>query len=104
MRRVPLQEAAPGMVLIKPVTDSAGRIVVAAGMTLNEPLMAHLERLGMAAVYVEGAPDDGTSKSFDEVEQELADRFRKVEGEPQLARIHEAIHQFLKSQTEGRHD
>ena len=92
------------MVLVKPVTDSAGRMVVAAGLTLNEPLITHLERLGMAAVYVEGAPDEGTSKSFDEVERELADRFRKVEGEPQLARIHEAIRQFLKSQTEGRHD
>ena len=104
MKRVPLQEAAPGMVLIKPVTDSAGRMVVAAGMTLNEPLITHLERLGMAAVYVEGASDEDIGKSFDEVERELADRFRKVEGEPQLARIHDAIRQFLKSQTEGRHD
>ena len=104
MKRVLLQEAAPGMVLVKPVTNSAGHVVVAAGMTLNEPLITHLERLGKAAVYVEGAPDEGASRSFEEVERELADRFRKVEGEPQLARIRKAIHQFLKSQTEGRHD
>ena len=104
MKRVPLQEVEPGMVLVKPVTNSAGHVVVAAGMTLDEPLITHLERMGKAAVYVEGTSDEDTSKSFDEVEQELADRFRKVEGEPQLARIHEAIRQFLKSQTEGRHD
>ncbi|TLY16970.1 MAG: hypothetical protein E6K67_08850 [Nitrospirae bacterium] len=104
MKRVPLQEVAPGMVLVKPVTNSAGHVVVAAGMTLNEPLITHLERLGKAAVYVEGAPDGGASKSFEELEGELAGRFRKVKGEPQLARIHEAIRQFLKSQTEDRHD
>ena len=104
MKRVPLQEAAPGMVLVKPVTNAAGHVVVAAGMTLNEPLITHLERLGKAAVYVKGEPDGAASKSFDEVERELAGRFRKVDGEPQLARIHEAIRQFLKSQTEGRHD
>ncbi|MEP6601318.1 MAG: hypothetical protein ABJB49_05840 [Nitrospirota bacterium] len=104
MKRVPLQEAAPGMVLVKPVTNSAGQIVVAAGMALNEELITHLERLGKAAVYVEGAPDEGAGKSFEEVERELTDRFRKVEGEPQLTRIREAIRQFLKSQTEGCHD
>ena len=104
MKRVSLQEAAPGMVLAKSVTNAAGQVVVAAGMVVDERVITHLERMGKAAVYVEGAPDGGASKSFEEVERELAGRFRKVDGEPQLVRIHEAIRQFLKSQTEGRHD
>jgi hypothetical protein len=92
------------MVLAKPVTNSAGLVVVAAGIALNEPLITHLERLGKAAVYVEGAPGEGASKSFDEIERELVARFRKVEGEPQLTRIREAIRKHLQTQAEGGRD
>lgn len=92
------------MVLAKPVTNAAGHVVVAAGMALNEPLLTHLERLGKAVVYVEGASGEHPGKSLDEQERELAARFRKVEGEAQLTRIREAVRQHLKNQSESRRD
>jgi hypothetical protein len=101
MKRVPLQEAAPGMVLAKSVTNAAGQVVVAAGMVVDERVITHLERMGKAAVYIENAPGEGAGKSLEDVKRELALRFRKVEGDPQLSRIREAILRRAKSQTEA---
>jgi len=100
MKRVPLQTA-PGMVLAKSVTNAAGQVVVTAGMVVDERVIIHLERMGKAAVYVESAPGEGAGKSLEDVERELAVRFRKVEGEPQLSRIREAILRRVKSQSEA---
>ena len=101
MKRVPLEEAAPGMVLAKSVTNAAGHVVVAAGMVVDERVITHLKRMGKAAVYVESAPGGGAGKSLEDMERELAARFRKVEGEPQLSRIREAILRRVKSQSEA---
>ena len=62
MKRIPLEQAVPGMVLAKPVMNSAGMVVVAAGMALDAPWITHLERMGTTAVYVEGAAGEGASK------------------------------------------
>src|SRR5947208_15684147 len=56
MKRVPLEEAAPGMVLAKSVTNAAGHVVVPAGIVVDERMITHLERMGKAAVFVESAP------------------------------------------------
>ena len=99
MKRVPLQEAAPGMVLAKSVTNAAGHVVVAAGMVVDERVLAYLNRMGKEAVYVERAPGGSTDKSLEDWERELAARFRKVEGEPQLSRIRAGILRHVKSHT-----
>ena len=104
MKRIPLEQAKPGMVLAKPVINSAGMIVVAAGMALDEPRLAHLARRGTATVCVEGAAGDGELKSLEDLERELDARFRKLDEEPQLSRIRQAIRHYLQVHTEASHD
>ena len=101
MKRVPLQEAVPGMVLAKSVTNAAGHVVVAAGMVVDERVLTHLHRMGKEAVYVESALGGSAGKSLEDREKELTARFRKVEGEPQLSRIRAAILRHVKSHTEA---
>ena len=104
MKRILLEHAKPGMVLAKPVMNAAGMVVVAAGMELDEPRLAHLARIGTAAVYVDGAPGDGELKSLEELERELGARFRKAPQEPQLARIRHAICRHLRDQRGASRD
>jgi hypothetical protein len=104
MKRVPLEEVAPGMVLAKPVMNSAGMVVVAAGMALDAPQITHLERIGTASVHVEGAAGEDATKTLEELERELGARFRKVPQEPQLARIRHAICRHLRDQEGASRD
>ena len=100
MKRIPLEETVPGLVLAKHVTNARGLVVAAAGLMLDEQMIAHLERLGKASVHVEGAPSEEASKSLEDLELELNARFRRVEGDPDLTRIREAIRRHFKSQSE----
>jgi hypothetical protein len=98
MRRIALQETVPGMVLAKPITNPAGLVVVAAGVILDETLIARLEQMGKSAVYVGGSSAEGTpDKSIGELEQEVAWRFRKVGADPVQIRIKEAICKFMRA-------
>ena len=85
------------MVLAKPVTNASGLVVAAAGLILDAPMIVHLERMGKAVVHVEGAPGDEPTKSLEDLVRELNARFRKVEGDPELMRIREAIRRHLHS-------
>jgi hypothetical protein len=95
MKKVPLHEAVPGMILAKPVTNASGLVVAAAGLTLDEQMIAHLERMGKATVHVEGAPGEEAGKSLKDLERELNARFRKAGGDPELTKIREAIRRHL---------
>jgi hypothetical protein len=95
MKKVPLNEAVPGMVLAKHVTNASGLVVAAAGLMLDEQMIAHLERMGKAAVQVEGAPGEEAGKCLEDQERELNARFRKAGADPELTRIHEAIRRHL---------
>ena len=54
MRRVVIEELTPGMILAKPVTNTAGLVVLPSGAELNEAALARLQRLGLASVCIEG--------------------------------------------------
>jgi hypothetical protein len=99
MKKVPLHEVVPGMVLARPVTNASGLVVAAAGLLLDEQLIAHLERMGKAVVHVEGMPGEEPTKSLEDLERELNARFRKVEGDPGLIKIREAIRRHLYSRS-----
>ena len=96
MRRVSIQEAMPGMVLAKPVTNSSGVVAVAVGLTLDEALIERLEQMGKQAIYVEGEAQDVTI-SLEECERDLDRRFRKVEQDARQMKIREAIRRHLKA-------
>jgi hypothetical protein len=99
MQRIPIEQVAPGMTVAKPVANSAGLVVLAAGIVLDEALIARLERMGTSSVFVEGHPlgDGPGAKTLAELEQELDHRFRKVAGEPIASRIREAVRRQLRA-------
>ncbi len=58
MQKIPIQRAAPDMVLAKPVTRDNGMVLVAAGTALTEQLLFRLENMGVEQIVVEGNPVD----------------------------------------------
>lgn len=58
MQKIPLQLAAPDMVLAKPVTRENGMVLIAAGSVLTASLIGRLENMGVEQVVVEGNPVD----------------------------------------------
>lgn len=101
MKRVPLDEAEPGMVLAKPVTNQTGVTVLPAGTELDRELLKRLDRMNLAAVYVEGDAGAAGAKSPADVEQDLTRRFRKVAGDPTQAMIREAVRRHVQAARQG---
>ncbi len=97
MKRVPLDEAEPGMVLAKPVTNQTGVTVLPAGTELDRELLKRLDRMNLTAVYVEGDAGAAGAKSPADVEQDLTRRFRKVAGDPTQAMIREAVRRHVQA-------
>lgn len=97
MRRIRIEEAAPGMSLAKPATNSTGQTILAAGIELDEALIARIQGLGVSAIYVKEDSAEGGSpeKTLADLEQELDCRFRKAAGDPAREMIREAIRQHL---------
>lgn len=58
MQKIPIQRAAAGMVLAKPVARDNGMVLVAAGTALTEQLLFRLENMGVEQIVVEGNPVD----------------------------------------------
>ncbi len=98
MKRIPIEEATPGMHLAKPATNSTGQTILAAGVELDETLIARVRRLGVSAIYVDGGPnEEAHEKPLAELEQELDHRFRKAAGDPLREMIREAIRRHLSA-------
>lgn len=95
MRRVVIEALTPGMILAKPVTNAAGLVVLPSGAALDEGTLPHLQRLGVDAVFIEGAPDDAGGKTLAELEAELHHRFRLVRQDPLQQQLLEAIRVHL---------
>ncbi len=96
MKRITIEEAAPGMCLAKPATNSTGQTILAAGIELDEALIARVQGMGVSGIYVEGPSGNGSEeKTLADLEQELDRRFRKAGGDPRLALIREAVRRHL---------
>ena len=97
MKRVVINELSPGMVLAKPVTNTAGLPVLGAGAELDSSLIDRLQRLGLTSVYVEGGAEDSTGKTLAELEAELEHRFRYVLQDPLQALIFRQMRDHLRA-------
>jgi hypothetical protein len=104
MKRVSIDETAPGMSLAKPATNSTGQTLVGAGTELDEPLIARLRQMGVAAVYVKEPSEGGgmQAESLARLEQELDHRFRKAAGDPAGQMIREVIRRHLHAAHGGQ--
>ena len=97
MKRVPLDEAEPGMVLAKPVTNQTGVTVLPVGTELDQDLLKRLDRMNLTAVYVEGNAGAAGTKSPADLEQDLNRRFRKVGDDPTQVMIREAVRRHVQA-------
>lgn len=103
MKRVILTELLPGMVLAKPVTNSAGLPVVAEGAVLDEVMIARFKKLDLPSVFIEGEAGSAGGKTLAELEVELEHRFRHVCQDPLQQTILRALREHLHS-THGTAD
>lgn len=95
MKRVVLTELLPGMVLAKPVTNSAGLPVVADGAVLDEVVIERFKKLDVVSVYVEGEAETAGGKTLAELEVELDHRFRYVCQDPLQQKLIAALRAHL---------
>jgi hypothetical protein len=99
MKRVVIQELLPGMVLVKPVTNTNGLPIVAVGTTLDAAMIERLQRMELTSVYVEGDAADSGGKTLMELEAELDHRFRHVAQDP----IQQLILRSLRAHLHASH-
>ena len=52
MRRISFSEAKAGMVLVQPITDQQGRVIVNAGAKLNQLYISRLEKWGVREICI----------------------------------------------------
>lgn len=96
MKRIPVTAAEIGMVLARPLLNQAGLTVVTAGTELDEQLVRRLERMGLSAIYVEGAAEAGGGTSLADREAQLDKRFRQVAEDPVQQMIREVVRAQLR--------
>jgi hypothetical protein len=99
MKRVVIHELLPDMVLARPVTNSNGLPIVAAGTALDTGLIERLRQMELPSVYVEGDALDSGGKTLEELETELDHRFRHVAQDP----IQQLIHRTLRTHLYATH-
>ena len=97
MKRVVIHELLPEMVLARPVTNSNGLPIVAAGTALDAALIERLQQIGLPSVYVEGDARDSGGKTLAELEAELDHRFRRVAQDPLQQLILRALHAHVRT-------
>lgn len=97
MRRVVIHELLPDMVLAKPVTNTNGLPIVAAGTILDAALIERLRQMELPSVYVEGDDLNSGGKTLEELETELDHRFRQVAEDPIQQLILRTLHTHLRA-------
>jgi hypothetical protein len=99
MQKIPLMLAVADLVLARDVfrgDSAAGMPVCGKGTVLTDGLIARLELLDIASVYVEGHPvwEDG-DRSLDDVLRDLGKRFEKVADDPLTAKLYDIYKAYL---------
>ena len=102
MQKIPLELAAPGMKLAKPVINKRGMTLCGAETELTEELIERLTRMEVKRITVEGHPVDTgeTEKGLSQKIDELHTRFKDVEGDPLMSKIKNTFLELLKEKGE----
>jgi hypothetical protein len=102
MQKIPLELAAAGMKLAKPVENERGMTLCGPGTELTGEIIARLSGMGVKRITVEGHPVDTGEKvkSLSEQIEELDGRFRLVEGDVLMRKIRNTIVKRLKEGAE----
>lgn len=92
MQKVPIEVVKPGMVLAKGVTSDAGMVLCGEGTELTDSIIERLKQKNVSHLTLKGHPVDlGESKSTEQKVNELKERFSRVQSDPLMLKILEAI-------------
>lgn len=99
MQKIPIQRAAPDMVLAKPATRENGMVLVAAGTTLTAQLLSRLENMGVEQLVVEGAPLDAGGSDGRELAAQKLERldylFRNFKDDKYMQKVKNAVGEYF---------
>jgi hypothetical protein len=95
MPRVAIMDLVPGSVLLRPVINKNGLILIAEGTELTESLIDKIRNMEVDSVYVRGAKR--VLPNREEVLADLDRRFSKTESEPFMSLIKNAISHHIMS-------
>ena len=104
MQKVPINLAAPGMILAKPVTNEKGMPLCAEGTELSANLIDRLKKMNVNTLTLKGHPVDLgiEEKSTEEKIRDMTARFARLEGDPIMDKLRDAIASAIE--TEGIDD
>jgi hypothetical protein len=100
MQKIPINLAAPGMKLAKPVTKEGGMTIMAEGMELTESLISRLEAMKIERITVQGHPVEmggaGAGTRWGERRDRLDHLFRRYSGDKWMTRVKERMRQYFQ--------
>ncbi|BCS86924.1 hypothetical protein [Pseudodesulfovibrio sediminis] len=100
MQKIPINLAAPGMMLAKPVTKENGMTIMAEGMELTESLISRLESMKIERITVKGNPVDmggaGSGTKWGERLERLDVLFRKHPKDKWMMRVKGRMGQYFQ--------
>ena len=101
MQKIPLEKAAEGMILAKPIVRGNGVVLIGEGTELNKQLLERLKCLDITKVTVKGRPlDDEDEKSMELLIAELEERFTPVSSDKLCVQIMDIIKKDIKRRRE----
>ncbi len=98
MPKVIVEQLKPGMKLARPLLNSSGMVLMAEGTELTEARISKIENMGVDSVYIDGPSIPARPK--DELLASLDSRFTKVEGNPRMAIIKNAVKDHIEAMYE----
>ena len=101
MQKIPLEKAAEGMVLAKPIARENGVVLMGEGTELNEQLIERLKGLDITKITVKGRPLGGDDeKPIEELIADLEERFTPVSSDKLCVQIKDIIKKDIKRRRE----
>ncbi|MBP8695592.1 MAG: hypothetical protein KBH73_03940 [Syntrophobacterales bacterium] len=95
MPKIPVEQLRPGMKLARPLENSSGMVLMAAGTELTEARISKIENMGVDSVYIDGPSRPARPK--EELLAALEERFRKVGGNPRMALLKKAVQEHIEA-------
>ncbi|QJB57926.1 hypothetical protein [Pseudodesulfovibrio sp. zrk46] len=100
MQKIPIDLAAPGMKLAKPVTKDNGMTIMAEGMELTDSLISRLQNMDIDRITVQGNPVDMGGAGAGTVYAERLERmdvlFRKYARDKWMMRVKGRISKYFQ--------
>ena len=99
MQKIPVDKAAKGMILAKPIVRENGVVLMGEGTELNDLLIEKLKDLDIKKIAVKGRPVDiggGEEKTLEQLYAELEERFSMVSSDKLCNQIKEFIKKDIK--------